>query len=150
MVGLGNPILSDDSAGICVAREITGKISRPDLVVVEASLGGLKLLDILEGYDTAIIIDATQTSQGKPGQIHKLESSALAETRHINSTHDLSLVDALEFGKKLGIPVPHKITIYAIEAEDVSTFSESCTPRVKRAISRCAEMVIKELDKISY
>jgi hydrogenase maturation protease len=55
------------------------------------------------------------------------------------------LVDALELGKKLGFSVPGEIIIYAIEASDVSTFSEKCTTKVRKSISRCATMVLNEI-----
>lgn len=131
--------------GIYVARDVRNKINQDNITVVEASLGGLRLLDILTGYQKAIIIDATKSLNGKVGQIYRLETTSLAKTQHIDSTHDLSLVDALELGRKLGVPVPDKIIIYAIEASDVSTFSEKCTTTVKKSISRCATMVLSEL-----
>ena len=42
ILGLGNTILSDDGAGIYVAREIEKCIRNKNVVVKEASLGGLE------------------------------------------------------------------------------------------------------------
>jgi Ni,Fe-hydrogenase maturation factor len=41
--------------------------------------------------------------------------------------------------------MPQKITIFAVEAKDISTFSEKCTPEVEQAIPKLAKIVIEEL-----
>lgn len=145
LLGLGNPILSDDGVGIRVAEELKSRLSEQDVTVMETSLGSLDLLDLLVKFDRAIIIDAIQTEGGKAGQIHQLDPAAFNATRHTASPHDVNLATALELGGRLGLPVPQQITILAIEAEDVTTFSEECTPQVRRAILICVEKVIAEL-----
>ncbi len=113
--------------------------------MVEASLGGLDLLDLLTGYERVIIIDAIKTEGGKAGQIHRLKAEALSSTRHAGSPHDINLATALEMGKRLGMKMPLRIDIYAIEAEDTESFSESCTPAVAAAIPKCVKMILQEL-----
>ena len=54
VVGLGNPILTDDGVGNKVAEVLRNKVG-PEVEVVEASLAGFNLLDLLTGYDTAIL-----------------------------------------------------------------------------------------------
>ncbi|GAH17016.1 unnamed protein product [marine sediment metagenome] len=68
ILGLGNPILSDDGVGFCVAGELRGRLSQQEVTVMETSMTGLSLLDLLAGYDRAIIIDAIQAVGGKAGQ----------------------------------------------------------------------------------
>ena len=145
VLGLGNPILTDDGVGNRVAKEIEGRIDQPEVTVMETSLAGLGLLDLLTGYDTAIIIDAIQTVGGKAGQIYWLDPEAFNATRHTASPHDVNLATALELGNKLGLALPRQIDICAIEVADVTTFSEECTPEVREAIPACAEMIIQEL-----
>lgn len=147
VLGLGNPILTDDGVGPLVAKEIRDRVDRREVTVTETSQAGLNLLDLLAGYDRTIIIDAIQTVGGKAGQIYRLESGALNATRHATSTHDTNLATALELGNKLGLALPKQIDIFAIEVADTSTFSEECTPRVREAIPVCAEMIIRELGK---
>lgn len=145
VLGLGNPILSDDGVGLRVAKELRARLDQPDVTVEETSMAGLALLDMLVGYDRAIIVDAIQTQGGKPGQIYRLDLKALNNTRHITSPHDVSFADALELGSKLSLPLPKQIDIFAIEAADVSTFSEECTPELERAVPVCVETIIQEL-----
>ena len=149
VLGLGNPILTDDSAGCRVAMALQAKLHRPDVDIKEASIAGLDFLDTLSGYDRTIIIDAIQTGKGKPGKIYRFGPEALADTRHAASPHDINLATALELGKKLNLPLPREITIFAIEAADVTNFSEDCTPGVARAIPQCVALVLKELNLAS-
>ena len=173
VVGLGNPILTDDGVGIHVVREIvsrftshasrftlhasrstphasrlTSHVSRSDVTFAEASVGGLRLLDILTGYERAILVDAIRTRDGKPGDIHRLRPRDLRTSLHSGSTHDLSLSGALALGRAMGMALPddEAIVIIAIEVEDVLTFGETCTPAVAAAIPRAVEAVLAELD----
>lgn len=148
ILGLGNPILSDDGVGLLVARALAGRLNQPEITVMETSMAGLDFLDVLAGYDRAIIIDAIQTREGKVGQIYRLEPEALNATRHSASPHDINFATALELGNRLGLPLPKQIVIFAIEVEDVTSFSEDCTPEVKKAASSCATMVMQELERI--
>lgn len=147
ILGLGNSLLSDDGVGLIVAAELKSRLNQSDITVMETSVAGLSLLDLLVGYDRAIIIDAIQTLDGKPGQIYRLNPEAFDTTRRTISPHDVNFTTALEFGKKVGLPLPQEIVIFAIEASDVSTFSEKCTPQVTQAIPTCVEMVLQELKR---
>jgi hydrogenase maturation protease len=147
ILGLGNPILSDDGVGNRVAQVLEEKLAqRQDVTVMETSLSGLSLIDLLAGYDKAIIVDAIQTAEGKTGQIYRLNPEALNNTRHVSSPHDVNFATALELGNKLGIAMPKQIVIYAVEVDDISNFGEEFTPRVKQAIPRCVRRIIKELN----
>jgi hydrogenase maturation protease len=149
VLGLGNLILSDDGVGCRVAMALKDSLHTPDVDIQEASVAGLELLDLLAGYDRAIIVDAIQTEKGVPGQIYHLGPEILSDTRHSGNPHDVNLATALELGRKLKLMLPRAITIFAIEVADVTTFSEECTPAVKKAIPECAAMVARELQTAS-
>jgi hydrogenase maturation protease len=147
VLGLGNPILTDDGVGIRVAKELEHGLDH-EVTVLETSLAGIDVLELLAGYDRAIIIDAIQTVGGKAGQIYRLNPEAFGDTRHAASVHDVNFAMALELGKKLGLALPSRIDIFAIEAADTSRFSEECTPKVTEAIPLCVEMIVNELKAI--
>lgn len=145
ILGLGNPILSDDGVGHYVAREIKERLYHPGVTVMETSLAGLSLLDLLIGYDRLILIDAIQTVEGKVGQIYHLAPEVFDSTRHAGSPHDVNFATALEFGSRLNMELPRQIDIFAIEVADVYTLGEECTPEVKRVVPVCTEMIIQEI-----
>lgn len=147
VVGLGNPILTDDGVGIYVVRELAARAPLPGVDLAEACVGGLRLLDTIAGYERVILVDAIQTRGGTPGEIHRLHPNDLKVSLHAGSTHDLSLPGALAFGRGIGMTLPddNNLTIIAIEAEDVLTFCEECTRTVSESIPRAIEAVLAEL-----
>jgi len=145
VLGLGNPIFSDDSVGFRIIQGLRDKFSRPGLTLMESSASGLGLLDLITGYDRVIIIDAIKTEGGQAGKIYRLNAENLSATRHLASPHDINLATAFELGKKLGIALPQGITIFAVEVIDVTTFSEKCTPEVEKAIPLAVSMIAEEL-----
>lgn len=145
VLGLGNPILTDDGVGIKVVRALRPLLDNPNVILGESSLGGLGLLNVLSGYDRAIIIDAIQTRGGTPGDVYRLKPSDLAPCLHLSCAHDVDFATALELGRLMGIQLPEEMSIVAIEVRDMTTFSEECTPSVRAAIGVAAEMVLSEL-----
>ena len=147
VLGLGNPILSDDGVGFYVAEELKNRLDGLDVSIEQASTGGLSILDLLAGYDKAIIIDAVKTGRAKAGQVGRLKPEAFSATLHASSPHDLNFVTALELGRKLGMALPEEIDIVTVEVEDVTTFSEKCTPKVEKAKHIAVNTVMQELDR---
>ena len=146
ILGMGNPILSDDGAGIRVAQEVGEKLNDPQITVAETSGAGLSLLDSIVGYDKVIIIDSIQTKEGNTGQIYRMGPEDFSFTKHFSSPHQINLATALELGNVLDLAMPQKITIFAVEAKDITTFSEKCTPAVEQAIPKVVKMVLQELN----
>jgi hydrogenase maturation protease len=144
VLGLGNPILTDDGVGIHVVRALAANPLPAGVVLTEASVGGLRLLEIISGYEQVILVDAIQTQDGHPGDIHSLHPGAWQRSLHSGSAHDLSLSGALQLGRKLGMAIPEDsaIKIIAIQVEDVQTLAEELTPAVKAAIPRAVAALL--------
>lgn len=144
ILGLGNPILSDDGIGIRVARELKQKVKSAE--VIEASVGGLSLLDYIQGYDKLIIVDSIKTEGGSPGDVYEMKPEDFTTTLHLSSLHGVNLSSAIEFGRQLGYEIPDIIKIYAIEVKDNLTFSEKCTDKVEASIPKIVKkIVVKEV-----
>jgi hydrogenase maturation protease len=145
VLGIGNPILSDDAVGIEVARQVEKNLTDPQVAVSETSAAGLSLLDSILGYDKVIIIDAIQTKEGKAGQVYRMKPEDFSSAKRLSSPHQINLVTALELGKMLNLTMPREISVFAVEAKDIATFSENCTPEVEKAIPEVVKMVLEDL-----
>lgn len=145
VLGVGNPILSDDGVGIHVARELRRK-NLSGVVVEELAASGLELLDVVRGYDKVIIIDAIQTKGGEPGELHVLEEKDFEKAVHGSSPHGINIATALALGRRL-VPeeMPREVVFFAVEAEDLINVSEKLTPKVVRALPEIVNLVVKEL-----
>ena len=148
VLGVGNPILSDDGVGIHVARELK-KRSMPGVDVEELAASGLELLDVVRGYDKVVIIDAIQTTKGTPGELHILEEKDFEKSIHGSSPHGINIATAFALGRKL-VPaeMPKEVVFFAVEAEDLINVSERLTPKVAKALPRIVELVRKELRSV--
>ena len=149
ILGLGNPILTDDGVGVYVVRAVAAQWSGEGVDFQEASVGGLRLLEVLAGYDRLILVDAIQTPDGAPGEISRLRSDDLRASLHAGSTHDLSFQGALAWGRWIGMTLPpdDAITIIAVEVEDILTFGEKLTSAIAAALPRAIAAVLAEIGR---
>lgn len=147
IIGVGNPVLTDDGVGPRAAAAIRERL-RGDSSAVAAELynGGMFLMEAMAGYDRAIVIDAI-VSGGRPGTIYEMGLADLPKTRNVHSTHDGSLAVALEFGRMAGLKLPGEVRVWAIEAGDVDSFSEGLTPAVEQAVPRVVDRVMCYLEE---
>ena len=142
ILGVGNPILTDDGVGIKIAQKL--KEEKPELEVVETSEAGIALLDLIAGYDKLIIIDSIKTEQGKPGQVYKLELGDLKPAMDFFSSHGIDIATAFKLGEGMGYKMPKFVSIYAVEMKDNTTFGERCTEEVEEKIPFIVKQIIDE------
>lgn len=142
ILGIGNPILSDDGVGIIIARKIGEQKS--NLEIIETTEAGLSLLDVAAGYDKLVIIDSIKTGQGKPGDLYKLGLKDLTPRMEFSSSHGIDIASAFELGEKLGYKMPRSVSIYAIEIKDNTTFAEQCTREIQERIPSIVNQIINE------
>jgi hydrogenase maturation protease len=143
VLGLGNPILSDDGVGPRVAQEVQQILGdHPDVVVVTSSRGGLDLAEKMAGFERAVVVDAIQMG-APPGTIHRLDVWGIP-TQLTASAHGINLRMALEVARRAGayLPVDKAIDVVAVEAEDVLTFREGFGPAVESAVPFAVQAVL--------
>jgi len=149
IIGLGNPILSDDGVGWKVVERVKASLGtrHPDIETDCLSLGGLSLMERLVGFERAILVDSMETGQGHAGNVKVFPLASLSDPMagHSASAHDTSLITALGTAKAMGLPVPESIEIVAIEAKNVYDFSEELSPAVAEAVPLAMQAVINLL-----
>jgi len=142
ILGIGNPILTDDGVGIKIARKL--KEGNARLKVIETSEAGIALLDLIAGYNKLIIIDSIKIEKGKPGDLYKLELEDLKPSKDFSSSHGIGIATAFGLGQRLGYRMPKFVSIYAVNIKDNSTFGEECTEEVKERIPFIAKQIIEK------
>lgn len=143
-LGLGNPILSDDAAGIRVVKEIEKIIGNRDgIFFATESVDGLRLLDVIGGYARVIIVDAIRGG-GKSGSLYELSLEDLEKTIHLTCVHSINFATALKMGKKTGGMIPEDISIYGVEVKNVQEFKERMSPDVERSIPGIARKIVRK------
>ncbi len=155
VIGLGNPILGDDGVGWKVAEAVSKSVfptqglppkdGGTNIEVDCASLGGLSLMERMIGYERVILIDSMETGTNTVGTVKVFPLAALENPRsgHSASTHDTSLLTALQTAQTMGMAVPSRVHVVAIEAKNVYDFSESLSSEVERAIPIAVQKVLQ-------
>ena len=161
VLGLGNPILGDDGVGWRVVEEIEALLGartpagdgpcRPGTDRVEVdrlSLGGLRLMERLIGYERAILVDAIATGEEPPGTVRCLRLDDLPDRGRdrLASAHDSSLGAALFLGRALGAQLPGAPWVVAVEADLDVEVTDQLSPAVAEAVPRAAAEVMRLLE----
>ncbi len=144
VLGMGNPILSDDGVGLEVARRLQEGLLPDGVDVQQSEVAGLRLLELLKGYDKVVIVDALRTGRA-PGDVVRYEARDFRGGHRYGSAHSIGLETALELGRRMGLPMPDDVTVFAIEAADVETFGEEFSPPVAAAAGKVVELVRAEV-----
>lgn len=105
IVGIGNELMGDDALGPAViARFAADYDFTPEVELKDLGLGGIHLLDCLNGRDAVLIIDALDIAGRAPGEVVRLSKAELAAgpPGARLSPHELSLKETLLLAEKLG------------------------------------------------
>jgi hydrogenase maturation protease len=101
----------------------------------ECALSGLALLDIITGYDTLLLVDTIKKARPQTGRVRLLEASDLRAMPG-PSPHYISVPQTIEIGRKLGLQVPSRIRVVAVEAKNIYRLGEEMSAEMSKTIPR--------------
>ncbi|MEZ0095824.1 hydrogenase maturation protease [Streptacidiphilus sp. EB129] len=152
VAGVGNIFLGDDGFGVEVARRLATQELPPGVAVVDSGVRGVDLAyRLLEGYRTAVLIDATVRG-GLPGTVYLIDArAALSATPQPGMGLDghrmtpdavLALLGTLSAG--LGTGAPERVLVVGCEPETVEE-GIGLSPPVEAAVDHAVRMVLRLL-----
>jgi hydrogenase maturation protease len=162
VIGIGQSLRGDDGAGLAVVRlwqqayPLTA--GRVDVRVELVELPGTALLNLLEGAEVAILVDAVHTAEASggaapsgamPGSVHILNEEQLAVfAAGSGSAHGWGVAETLSLGRQL-MPdsLPGRVILVGIEIGQVN-LGENLSPQVEAALPAIAdrlEQLVQEL-----
>jgi hydrogenase maturation protease len=140
VIGIGNRDRADDALGLLAVDRLQAD-PLPGVRLATARGDVLKVLDLLEGADTVILIDAMKTGT-TPGHVLRLDASRGAVKAQLDSfasTHTVNLAEAVELARALG-KLPPRLIIYGVEAADF-TLGNGLSPAVEAVLEHVIERV---------
>ncbi len=146
--GIGNELLTDDGIGPKLVKRLKGILSKKNIDYETASIGGLEILEYLQGYHIVIFIDAIRTKDGIPGTVYELSPENFNTTIHLSSIHDVSFLTSVALGKKLGLDMPQFIHIIAVEIIEDRIFDDNFSSQIKEKYEEIFNDVKKKIEKI--
>ncbi len=155
VLGLGNPLRGDDGVGPRVVAELERCELPEGVEVLDGGTGGLDLLQIIEGREQVVIVDAAQVdAQGQvltPGQFVRFapDEARLASLPGDPSTrclsfHHAGVADVLDLARALGRPLP-RIVIFAVQPEQIG-WGEGLSADVERKLPALVDAVLDEVN----
>jgi hydrogenase maturation protease len=148
ILGIGNDILTDDGIGPKLVSDLQ-KENFPEYVHFQnAFLGGLEILEIIQGYEKVIFIDAIITEKGLPGTVYQFTPEDFKETLHLSNLHDANFLTALELGRKMNMSVPADIHIIAIEIIEDRVFSNQFSSEIQKQYPAIFQEVLLLLNSV--
>ncbi len=153
VLGVGNSIMTDDAVGIITAQALEPLLAEhPNVEVRFSERGGFDLMDLLDGCDHAVIVDAYLVPGTPPGTVLSRRAEDFLGSHHLYAAHGIDLPTALRLGRELGGDMPERVDIIGVVVEDPYTVSEQMTPSVTGAVDEAVERVLAllEIDPSSH
>lgn len=134
IIGIGSPF-GDDAAGLEAARQLAAA-PPPDTEVVAADRPGSELIELFDGAEAAILIDAVH-AHTQPGTLHDIDLHALASRRiRMVSSHALGVAAAVQLAITLG-RAPARGRVLGIEIAPTTCCAPGClSPTASAAVER--------------
>ena len=130
ILGLGNSLLGDDAIGLILVEKLSEQIKHPDLDFKTSEKVGLNLIELVQDYDRAIIIDSIITGNHPPGTVLEFSLDDLPDNPRLRCPHDADFKSAIILARKTGLKMPEEIIILGIEVIDNLTFTQDLSPEL--------------------
>lgn len=116
VIGLGNPLMSDEGIGVRVVERLAARASEfSGVQFLDAGTSGLAALHALRGHRRAIFVDCALMGEA-PGTIRRFTPDQAASLKKMPglSLHEGDLFSILALSKQLG-ESPEEIVIFGIQ-----------------------------------
>lgn len=144
ILGLGNPILSDDGIGLILTKNLEGKIPGADTASI--TLAGLELMDILVGYDHVFLIDAATGTGGEPGELKEICDGKGA--LHLFTSHGVNFFELIKMGRDAGLKMPEPAAVFGIEIGIATDFGTDLSPVMLSALPSLETTITGRIEEI--
>jgi hydrogenase maturation protease len=144
VLGLGNPLRGDDGIGPRVIEALNRRGLPEGVSALDAGTGGLDLLQVLEGWERAVIIDAADVGR-EPGQFARFtpDEARFIKADDTSSFHNAGLAEVLALAEAVGQPLP-ELTIFGVQPAKIG-WGEGLSPAVEAAMPALVDAVLDAL-----
>src|SRR5512134_1464402 len=142
-IGVGNILLCDEGIGVHVVRELHRRGVPPEVEYVDGGVAGATLLNLIEGEERVVIVDAVD-APFPPGTVIRLTPGELAgSTRPSWSLHDVNLAATLGM-MRLRDTLPEMLILGVVPA-DIGSYSIDLSGPLAARFGEIVEKVLGEI-----
>jgi hydrogenase maturation protease len=141
VAGIGNVFFGDDGFGVEVSTRLQQRALPDGVRVIDFGIRGLHLAyTLLEGYDAAILVDASRRG-GAPGTLYVLDPGEATAAPSVEA-HGMEPDKVLSLVRALG-GTPPLLRVVACEPTAISEddFEMGLSPAVAAAVDPACELV---------
>ena len=145
IIGCGNLIRKDDGAGPILIRKLWDLGVPSNVRIADGGTAGMDVVFQIGDAKELIIIDACTTG-AEPGTVYEIPGEEVESIPLENiNLHNFRWDHAIAMGRwLLKKNFPEKVTVYLIEAQDLS-YGSGLTPKVEESVNKLARKIINKL-----
>lgn len=149
VIGLGNPLMGDDGAGLAVLERLREEWLLPDGVeLVDGGTWGMNLLPIIEGCPCVLLLDAIDTGSA-PGTLTVLERRDIPRYFQLKlSPHQIDLREVLGLAELRG-KLPERLVAIGVQPARVELGAE-LSPPVAGAVGKVVHAALDALELAGF
>jgi len=142
--GVLGEVAGEVLVGVEVARGVHAFLDDPDVDIIETESIGVDLLEIVAGYDKAVVVDCVRSGEGDVAELTRLgleDAELLARNASEGGIECRLRVSRERSGSK---PMPKEISIYAIEVDSESATRAEVSEATRGAVPRLVAQIAWE------
>lgn len=141
VIGLGSTIAGDDGIGIYIARRLKSKIKDKNINIIETYYSGLKLIDLIYGYDKVVIIDALKNGNTKLGEVELFDIENEEFKKTSTMLHNQNFVSNFRSLRQIQPEMPKDFKIIGVNVDNINCFNENLSSRLKKKLPEIERQV---------
>ncbi len=149
VIGLGNPLMGDDGAGVTALERLREEwVLPPEVELMDGGTWGMNLLPCVEFAERLVLIDAIRTGVA-PGTLTVLERAALPRYFSLKlSPHQIDLREVLALAELRGA-LPEDLVALGIEPASIE-LGEGLSPAVASGLGKLVDLVVNRLEMAGH
>lgn len=149
VIGLGNPLMGDDGAGLAALARLREDWLLPEGVeLVDGGTWGMNLLPIIEGCPCVLLLDAIDAGSA-PGTLTVLERAEIPRYFQLKlSPHQIDLREVLGLAELRG-KLPARLIAIGVQPERIE-MGVTLSPPVARAVDKIAHAAVDALELAGF
>ena len=140
---IGNPIFGDDGIGIVLGQALEGRLRDAGYDVFVLERTGFTLLDYLEGYEEAVVVDSFCDEAGLPGQVVRFTIDKFRSVKSM-APHFSGIPEAVTLMRAIGMKVP-RVTVVGVSVRDPYSLADHLSSDLAALEGSISERVLSEI-----
>ena len=142
VIFIGNSIFGDDGIGLVIGTNLKPRLEKRDFDVHIVERTGFALLDCLEGYDSAVVVDSVCTS-GPVGEVVPYSVSGFGSAK-TTAPHYSGVPEAVGLMRDLKMRVP-EVSVLGINVKDPYLLSDGISNELKYMTDAISDRVYSSI-----